>query len=285
MSDMTRRPLAFFTVCLAVEPRPFASCFMAAVTSETMWATRERTVRKAVEGGGRVGGVSFFFSFFSEQFLTRLCQPSVLAALRRQLRLSLMIIIQVLFPVLSAVAQAGAAMIDLGNLFCWLQAALNHATDTSRAALQPTHTRTHTQISSSLGFISSPLRAGASMKKAYKKLIYVGQHSTPRLRRSLYGRRGLFRVPSGHFLFSVSVYLYVCVNVGFFFSCICVSNLLSLYPAFYATASFWDESGSGKTGPYSLRFPFLPVLLSLIFQQFTTPITSPPKWQYPAPLP
>lgn len=74
---------------------------------------------------------------------------------------------------------------------------------------------------------------------------------TPKVAQSLCWR--------GHFwecLWAVSSL--VCV-LFFLHDFVCLSNLLSFYSALHASASFWDESQSGKTGPF-FHLPFTPSL-------------------------
>lgn len=55
----------------------------------------------------------------------------------------------------------------------------------------------------------------------------------------------------------------LCVCVCLYCFSLCLSNLLSFYPALHASASFWDESRSGKTGPF-FHLPLSSVLPLLL---------------------
>lgn len=85
---------------------------------------------------------------------------------------------------------------------------------------------------------------------------------------SLFAEEGTFESACG--LFSVCCF--------FLHVFVCLSNLLSLYPALHASASFWDESKSGKIGPFfHLSFPsFLLSYLHLFHHHDLHPKLQPP---------
>ena len=97
----------------------------------------------------------------------------------------------------------------------------------------------------------------------------------------LFAEGGTFESVSG--LFSL-LCVCVCVCCSFLHVLVCLSNLLSFYPAFHASASFWDESRSGKNGPFShLPLPLCSLLPPLISHSPPRPPPQPPPPPPPRP--
>ena len=156
-SDLSRCPPLSFLLHLIGQTSPIWLCYMAAVTSESMCAAHESTVTEGTVSVCLQCLLSFSCNFNQAVSVTGL------AALRRQLRLSFTIIIQVLFPISLPLLRQGQP---------WLIWAICSADYERRGSMASAprvlslFSTLHTHADPS--FISSPLLS-CSKKKTYSE--------------------------------------------------------------------------------------------------------------------